>query len=106
MNEWELLVQRYRAVVNAVETQSCSHGPSGAIRRGDAWRACCGVSYEYLNDIAVRDRLEDLRQADGFQREAINTTELDLLDSRLRALYRSPGEGRWWSMGFPRGVLP
>jgi hypothetical protein len=102
------LVARYTSVVESIETQTCGHGPGGALRRGSAWQECCGISYEYQNDIAVRDALEIIARVAGPSVPAAITGEVAALDTRLYALYEhKPIKlGRWWRQGLPKGVLP
>ena len=61
------LLRQHGTVVTSVETQSCDHRRGGARQTGEAWQHCCGVSYEYLNDISVRDAIQVLL---GFSQEA------------------------------------
>jgi len=49
------LLADYAMLVESLETQSCSHGKNGTRRTGSAWQDCCGISYEFANDLAVRD---------------------------------------------------
>jgi len=103
----EYLVAQYRSVIESIETQTCGHGPSGTLRRGSAWQQCCGMSYEYQNDITVRDALEIIAHVARSCVPAAVTGEVAVLDQRLHALYEhKPAKlGKWWRQGLPRGVL-
>ena len=59
----EGMLDLYENLVASVETQSCNHGHSGTVLKGDAWRSCCGISYEYVNDIYYRDALQQILDA-------------------------------------------
>jgi hypothetical protein len=102
-----LLVRQYAAVVDSVESQSCTHGPGGTRLAGAEWQYCCGISYEYLNDIAVRDALQVI--LDTVPPEQTRTLRDDVakLDDRLYSRYadRPPRVGSWWQT-LPDGVLP
>ena len=102
------LLARYTAVVESIETQSCTHGPDGKLRSGNAWQQCCGISYEYHNDIAVRDAIEIVVSVAGESIPSAFAREIAALDQRLYSHYehRPPRVGRWWRHGLPRGVLP
>ena len=58
LNGMNGLVDEYAQLVSSVETQTCQHGPNGTILTGEKYFECCGVSYEYLNDISVRTAIE------------------------------------------------
>ena len=102
------LLAEYAELVESVETQSCAHGPNGARRIGAAWQDCCGVSYEYANDLAVRDALEIVLRVAGPSGAALPCLGIDALDARLAALHEPvpPRRGAWWREGLPRGILP
>jgi hypothetical protein len=100
------LLERYDKLISSVESQTCSHGPGATLRTGEAWQSCCGISYEYYNDIASRTALAIVLE---FSRCAFSPQALDqlvALDERLHSLYpgghsRGPG---WWEQGLPAGV--
>lgn len=102
------LVASYEKAVKSVETQSCAHGPGGERRTGTAWQACCGISYEYNNDLSVRDALEIVLDAVPAEAVPHLSEQVRALDLRLYALYEHspPFIGNWWRQGLPRGVLP
>ena len=101
------LIKRYEAVIASVETQSCHHGPGGQRQTGDAWRCCCGISYEYLNDISIRDAIQVVLEKAPAEATRSLVAETAALDARLYALYRHCPErvGRWWRDGLPEGVV-
>lgn len=102
------LLAEYAELVESVETQSCAHGANGTRRIGAAWQQCCGVSYEYANDLAVRDALEIVLRVAGPGSAALPYLEIDALDARLAALHEPvpTRRGLWWRTGTPRGILP
>jgi hypothetical protein len=104
----EELIDRYREIIESIETQSCKHGPNGTIRVGENWRDCCGVSYEYLNDIFVRNLIEKAKQANRLSHE--QSKELDALDLRLKSLLLKNGVDvsgpEFWKGGLPFGIKP
>lgn len=102
------LLAQYQKVLDNVETQSCEHGEKGARQTGREWVFCCGISYEYLNDISVRDQL-----AKELEDKRLSQAEMDLLaklDERLKALLRkngvNPDQKDFWRNGLPFGVEP
>ena len=113
-------LKAYEALVRDVETESCSHGPSGRRQTGEAYRACCGISYEYFNDIVSRDYLQAAIQDLPPEESARLAARLAPLDERLRALAaagtpvdwdadfqaRWPEAVYWWHYRLPRGVEP
>ena len=94
------LLAQYAELVESIEAQRCSHSA--------AWQDCCGVSYEYANDISVRDAIGIILCAVGPEAAALPRQEIDALDGRLHALYEhAPARtGAWWRVGLPRGILP
>lgn len=100
------LVHQYATVVTSVETQSCDHGRDGARQTGEAWQHCCGVSYEYLNDISVRDAIQVLLDLAPSEASRALGVEVADLDDRLHRLYvhEPDRRGRWWRDGLPVGV--
>lgn len=101
------LIEAYGRVVGGVETQSCVH--DGVLLTGDAWRADgCGISYECLNDIAVREDLQALQDARMLSDE--EARQLADVDARLKALLvengADPQGARFWTNGLPRGIAP
>jgi hypothetical protein len=102
----EELVRRYEEVVESLETQSCSHGEDGARLTGEEWQYCCGISYEYRNDISPRGVLEiPFEVAPDETREL--RARVEPLDRRLLALMDvDASTPRWWMERLPRGVIP
>ena len=102
------LLAEYAQVVESVESQSCTHGKDGTRQTGSAWQYYCGVSYEFANDLAVRDAIAIILCAVGPEAAALPRPEIDALDARLHALYEhAPARtGAWWRVGLPRGILP
>ncbi len=101
------LMQQYQELVESVETQSCLHGPGHQRQTGSAWQACCGVSYEYLNDVAVRDALEIVLTFSPASATRDLRTKVAALDDRLYQLYshQPTRDTSWWREGLPRGIL-
>lgn len=100
------LLGDYEALVRSVETQSCFHGAAESIRTGEDWQWCCGVSYEYRNDIAVRDALAVFLDVIPAEEARFRQT-VAALDARLRACIESETDtetARWWER-LPRGVV-
>jgi hypothetical protein len=100
------LLHEYDRLIYSIEQQSCVH--AGENRSGHDWQYCCGVSYEYLNDINVRDLIalqlttNELTRDENFQ--------LVRLDHRLQVLLAKNEvsmEGSiFWKNGLPYGVIP
>src|SRR5687767_13625192 len=90
------LILGYRSLVESIETQSCCHG--GKRRTGVAWQECCGISYEYSNDLSVRDAAQNVLDVLPGDSEAHFRSDILALDARLYALYkhRPPRTGEWW----------
>ncbi len=102
------LLLQYEELVESVETQSCLHGPGHQRQTGSSWQACCGISYEYLNDIAVRDALDViLKLCPGDATQSLRG-KVASLDGRLYQLYthQPPRVVNWWREGLPRGIVP
>lgn len=101
------LIDRYRKLVESVETQSCSHGPAGSRKTGRAWQYCCGITYEFAAELQCRDALrilEDLAPPEAMPKLR---QEVAALDDRLYALYEDPPArtGDWWDRAYPRGII-
>lgn len=98
------LFEDYGQLVRTVETRSCDHG--GRLNTGEDWRQCCGISYEYTNDLAVRDTIDLIVEIVGADRVQGFDPEVVRLDQRLYSLYKHcpPRVGRWWHTGFPIGI--
>jgi hypothetical protein len=100
------LLRRYREVIMSTTTESCGHGPNGARLTGENWRACCGISYEYLNDISVRTALERIVTLTPAEVAAPIRLQLAALDAELRQLIDDANsEDPWWHT-LPRTVAP
>ena len=98
------LLEEYEVVIRSVEAQSCFHGPGGSLVTGENWQWCCGVSYEYWNDIAVRDSLAVFMEVVPAD-ETLFRQRVAALDARLRTLIEMQAEtSRWWER-LPRGVI-
>ncbi|SRR5437762_9977394 len=104
----EGLIGRYEELVESIETQSCLHGPNHRRQTGSAWQSCCGISYEYLNDLAVRDVLETILTLCPGDDAAGPRAKVATLDDRLYGLYahHPTRAGTWWREGLPRGIVP
>lgn len=97
------LLENYEALIRSMETHSCPHGPDGAINIGSDWQHCCGISYEYRNDAAVRTALGIILELLPHEHTDLRN-KIATLDSRLRALMDGdPSTPEWW-MHLPRGV--
>lgn len=101
------LVAEYASVVTSLETRSCHHGPGGSLRTGNDWQQCCGISYEYANDITVRDAIQVLYDVAPSEAARAMDAAVKSLDVRLHAMYEPQPErtGRWWRQGLPACVL-
>lgn len=100
------LLRDYQAVVESAATQSCEHGRNGSRLFGDEWRSCCGISYEYLNDISVRTALERIVALVPEELAASIRLRTDVIDARLRNLIDTPNSEEPWWHALPRTVAP
>jgi len=93
-----LLVRRYATIVESMESHSCLHGHRGTRLAGAEWQACCGIGYEYLNDVAVRDALQLILDAVPLGETRTLRDDVARLDDRLYAHYadRPARVGSWW----------
>lgn len=108
---------KYNEIITNIENQSCSH-------RSD-FKKCCGMSYEYFNDIFCRDVLENILSNNSNKTQEIIIKELEPLDKRLKNLcrkgfvydvnstekellkaskYWNENEEKWWNKYLPKGV--
>jgi hypothetical protein len=101
------LIDRYRNLVESVETQSCPHGPGGSRKTGRDWQDCCGITYEFANSLSCRDALRVLEDHAPPEATTNFRKEVAALDERLYALYTHlPARtGDWWNRGYPRGII-
>jgi len=101
------LVEKYASVIASVENRICGHGPGGRRQTGDAWQSCCGMSYEYRNDLSVRDAIQMIIERAPAAATVSLRAETATLDARLHILYSHRPErvGRWWRDGLPDGVI-
>ena len=112
------LLREYEALIRSVETQSCSHVAGSKPNTRDDWRACCGLSYEYLNDLSVRDALQIIMDAIPSSESARIMGLVGPLDFRLRrqlfsaeseasvAKRAGPVGGAWWRLKLPDVIAP
>jgi hypothetical protein len=102
----EQALKHYSHVLDSIESRSCRHGKNGALLAGLAWQSCCGVSYEYWNDIAIRDQLEQMVESPAIT--AARRSDLAALDARLKRLLEenavATSGDRFWENGLPFGV--
>lgn len=100
------LIDRYRKLIESVETQSCLHGPGGARQIGRDWRYCCGITYKFAAEIQCRDALRIIQDLAPAAAISDLRQELAALDDRLYALYEDPPvrTGDWWNQKYPRGI--
>ena len=101
------LLATFQTLVESIETRSCSHGKGGRLLTGVDWQDCCGISYEYRNDISVRDAIDEVLRVAPSATIQQWSAQLAALDDRLYGLYerRPLRVGRWWHDGLPRGVV-
>jgi hypothetical protein len=101
------LVSKYESIIRSIETQSCRHGQGGTLQTGDAWRYCCGIWYEYENDITTRTVIAIILTNVPTEFLVPERVLIGDLDKRLYALYDDPPlrEGYWWEKTLPRGVI-
>jgi hypothetical protein len=87
--------------------QSCTHGAGGRRETGQAWQYCCGISYEYLNDISIRDAIELILGAAPKDATRSLAAQMAALDERLYVLYvhRPEQVASWWRKGLPAGIV-
>src|SRR5690242_5524182 len=92
------LIAAYQQLVESVETESCSHGPNGSRLVGSAWSACCGLSYEFTNDVSVRDALEHFLKLASAAMPNEKIAAIAHLDDRLYERYPvgTARENGWW----------
>jgi hypothetical protein len=98
------LLERYDTLVTSIETQSCRHTRDGSLKTGEAWQYCCGIYYEYTNNVACRHAFERIFQIapDGVPAQILE--RVAELDRRLRSQIDPPLEELWWYT-LPRSVL-
>lgn len=94
----------YEAVVRSAETRSCLHGPDGTVLTGEDWKWCCGISYEYLAAIQIRDSLQMLLEVTSPEETPALRDAVRQLDARLLAMIDAPAEPHWWDKHLPRTV--
>lgn len=109
------LIEQYRRVVCHIQTQTCSHTKDGLVNTGDDFIYCCGISYEYFNDISVRKALQIIMDNVN---EGLKSTIMLLIrdiDQELQDLIIKNPENEnpcfdesfnWWSKYLPFGVKP
>ena len=107
------LIKRYKNVVVNVKTQSCPHTNNGSLNKGEAYFACCGISYEYFNDISVREALQVIIASvkkniqNDIVKKIINTDNdlKDLIMKNEENINPSfKNENSWWMKYLPYGV--
>jgi len=102
------LIERYWKVVSNVKKQSCSHWTNGELLTGLDFEWCCGISYEYWNDISDRNALDIIISStfvgDNFLKE-IDDIDLILKDLIVKN-NESPSfdTNHWWNEYLPLGV--
>ena len=113
------LISQYETVVTTCELETCHHGPNGTALRGEAFRDCCGISYEYMNDISCRYALQIIIDSVSDLEKARIQGLISELDQRLKALldknpeiYRDtemaekPKDIFWWHYKLPVTIRP
>ncbi len=98
----------YSDIINSIETQSCHHGPDGSVRKGEDWQMCCGISYEYWNDITIRDKIDSVvKNANPSSSQSATLQEIDNRLKRLLEQNEVASDGvDFWRRGLPYGVKP
>lgn len=101
------LIDRYRMLVESVETQSCLHGPGGSRKTGRDWQYCCGITYEFAAEIQCRDALRVIEEMAPPEATVHLRREIAVLDDRLYALYlaQPTRTGAWWNEDYPYGII-
>ena len=101
------LIDRYRRVVESVETQSCPHGLDGSLNTGRHWQFCCGITYKFDAEMQCRRALRFLLEVAPPEATSGLRQVVAALDDRLYALYEDPPgrTGDWWERAYPRGVI-
>ncbi len=106
---------KYDEIVTNIENQSCLHSSN--------FKNCCGVSYEYFNDIFCRTIIKDILNKNSRDIQEIILEELDSMDIRLKKLCKEGfvwdpdksekelleanenwEERDWWNKYLPKGV--
>lgn len=111
------LLKKYETLILSLESKSCNH--DGQIRTGEDYQFCCGISYEYINDLSVRDALEILLDFGSIDDVLKIEEVLNPLDQRLRQQQvgdqfflneqvkkRYPQDKYWWYYGLPVSIRP
>jgi len=101
------LIQKYKDIVDNVNNQKCPHG--------NDYQNCCGISYEYYNDISVRTALQILidNLSDKESNQIIQEiNSIDLIHKKL--IIDNPvnygkeyhlKKHKWWENLLPMGVV-
>lgn len=103
------LIEQYSEVVQNVKTQSCPHTKDGTRRTGEEYFSCCGISYEYKNDISKREALQiiiDIVNTDLSNSIINRIYEIDmtLKDLIIRNNTDPDFNINWWKKYLPYGV--
>ncbi|QQO07614.1 hypothetical protein [Breznakiella homolactica] len=109
------VLEKYEILITSTENSQCEH--NGQIRTGLDYQNCCGISYEYTNDLSCRTAIEIiLRNTAGNKIEKYKE-RIDSLDKRFKAIPKNDKwivnqasiekyekNGYWWFYGLPLTV--
>lgn len=84
------IIDLYETLIIRTETSACEH--NGQIRHGGDYQTCCGVSYEYLNDLSCRDMMEIIIRNVSPEKLDAFRERITALDERFR---RIPKNDKW-----------
>lgn len=109
------LISRYEEVVHNVKTQTCPHTRDGSLNTGEEYFSCCGISYEYWNDISSRHAIHVIIQAINNDSKQKIENQIQKIDNELKDLILMNNDNKdpifdprkeWWKEYLPYGVRP
>lgn len=110
------LLHDYEKLIYSIENSTCEHDRK--INKGKDWQNCCGIYYEYLNNISCRTAIEIIIKTISIDENNEFIANVEKLDQRFKAvpkmqkwivsdnvIEKYQKNDYWWYFGLPLTVV-